>query len=147
MSEFVLKMKVPIYEMFISASNSYKNNRHMVVGKSPCERYRTGEDTHEYMKSNKKDSKDNKKDVDDIIGGDKDLYAYTETYYKSMIGKCVFVLQPNSTANEMKKAKEVLDELIDQKASVVYIVDNPNEKYLNPKLKKVEERYCMFDCF
>ena len=79
--------------------------------------------------------------------GDKDLYAYTETYYKSMIGKCVFVLQPNSTANEMKKAKEVLDELIDQKASVVYIVDNPNEKYLNPKLKKVEERYCMFDCF
>ena len=92
MSEFVLKMKVPINEMFISASNSYKNNRHMVVGKSPCERYRTGEDTHEYMKSDKKDSKDNKKDVDDIIGGDKDLYAYTETYYKSMIGKCVFVL-------------------------------------------------------
>lgn len=47
----------------------------------------------------------------------------------------------------MKKAKETLDELIAKNASVVYIVDNPNEKYINPKMKKVEERYCLFDCF
>lgn len=134
MSEFVLKMKVPIYEMFISASNSYKNNRNMVFGKSPCQRYRTGEDTFEYMKSEKKS--EDKKDSDakkDIIGGklEDKIYAYTETYPKSLIGKRVFVLQPNSTANEMKKAKEVLDELIAKKASVVYIVDSPNKKYLN----------------
>lgn len=47
----------------------------------------------------------------------------------------------------MKKAKEVLDELLAKKASVIYIVDSPNKKYLDERLKKVEERYCMFDCF
>jgi len=149
MSEFVLKLKVPIYEMFISASNSYKNNRDMVFGKSPCQRYRTGEDTFEYMKSEKKDDKKDSDAKKDIIGAglENKIYAYTETYPKSLIGKRVFILQPNSTANEMKKAKETLDELIAKNASVIYIVDNPNKKYLNEKLKKVEERYCLFDCF
>lgn len=101
MSEFVLKMKVPIYEMFISASNSYKNNRQFVNGKSPCQRYRTGEDNFEYMKSEKKVDKhdDVKKDI--LTAGQKGLtagalenkiYAYTETFPEKLIGKCIFVL-------------------------------------------------------
>lgn len=114
MSEFVLKVKVPIYEMFISASNSYKNNRDMLYGKSPCERYRTGQDLFEYHKTDKK--KENKKEEDakkDIIGGSEDtkfssrkledtkfsggkledkIYAYTETFPESLLKKCVFVL-------------------------------------------------------
>ena len=47
----------------------------------------------------------------------------------------------------MRKAKEIIDDLISKKASVVYIVDDPNEKYLNNKMTKITDRYCLFNCF
>ena len=51
MSEFVLKIKVPIKELLISASNSYFNNREYLKPNftTKCERYRTGIDNHKYM--------------------------------------------------------------------------------------------------
>lgn len=46
------------------------------------------------MKSEKKDSKIDEDAKKDIIGGKLEgkIYAYTETYPKSLIGKRVFVL-------------------------------------------------------
>ena len=45
----------------------------------------------------------------------------------------------------MRKAKEIIDDLISKKASVVYIVDDPDEKYLNNKMTKITDRYCLLN--